>query len=358
MQAHDIAGVDAPDRPLDYPFDTQPEPGTVQKVAEGIYWTRMPLPFEALGYINLWLIEDGDGWTIVDTGIREPKTQGWWDEILDGFAGGKPIKKVIVTHYHPDHVGCAGWLCKSRDSQLWMSRTEYQICRMYMGGPAEGAEEYAQEWMRSVGYPDEAIAASMNRSSGGFNAMVSNLPVHFKRLVDGAHFKIGDRTWQIKVGRGHAPEHACLYCPSLGVLISGDQVLPRISSNVSVQMGEPESDPLSEWLDSCRSFQKAFPADTLVLPAHNEPFYGLHSRLQALIDGHEDGLDKLIELCRTPQTPEQTFKVLFKRKVGPDMFNLAVGEAVAHLNCLIERGLMTRFMGDDGIWRFETESHA
>jgi glyoxylase-like metal-dependent hydrolase (beta-lactamase superfamily II) len=342
-----------PSRPkLDYPFTTAPEPGTVQEVAPGVLWVRMPLPF-ALKWINLWLIEDGRGWALVDTGIASETTREHWRAIFEGPLKGAPITRVIATHMHPDHIGLAGWITRKFDCRLWMSRLEYITCRMLVADTGREAPEDGVRFYRACGWDEDSIDSYRVRF-GGFGKAVSRLPDSYRRMSDGDAIEIGGRVWRAIAGNGHSPEHICLWQDELKLLISGDQVLPRISSNVSVFPTEPDGDPLSDWLNSCAKVRAAVPDDVLVLPAHNEPFRGLHARLTNLIDSHERHLDRVETRLRTePRRAVDLFGALFARSIGPDLIGMATGETVAHLNCLAARGRAVRAMGADGVawWR-------
>lgn len=333
---------------LAYPCGEPPESAALVEVAHGVKWLRMPLPF-ALRWINLWLLEDGAGWTAVDTGLGTPDSQAIWTQVTTEALGGRPITRVIVTHMHPDHVGCAGWLTEQFDCPLWMSRTEYYSCRMLAADTGRPAPEEGVKFYRQAGWDDAAIE-TYRRRFGGFGRMITPLPNAYRRIRDGDEIEIGGRLWHVIGGSGHSPEHACLHQAELNIFISGDQLLPRISSNVSVFPTEPEADPLTDWLDSCRKLRAALPADVLVLPAHNEPFTGAHARVSDLIEGHERGLDRLAQRLRQkPRRAIDVFGALFARPIGPDLLTMATGEALAHLNCLLARGEAIREIGSDGV---------
>jgi glyoxylase-like metal-dependent hydrolase (beta-lactamase superfamily II) len=332
---------------LRYPFPDKPAPGQTIEVMPGIHWIRLPLPFQ-LNHINVWLVEDGDGWAIVDTGINSNTTKDLWRQVL-ASVGSRPVTKVIVTHLHPDHVGLAGWLVEEHGVPLYMSRTDYLLCRTLVMDTGQPAPEEGVLFYKAAGFPDEALEVYRKRF-GGFGMGVYRLPQSFRRLVDGHTLKIGAHTWRIVVGRGHAPEHACLWCPELKVMISGDQILPRISSNVSVHPTEPDANPLQEWLDSCHALRDLIPDDTLILPAHNEPFHGVTARMSRLIEDHEDGMRKLLELCETPRRAVDVFPALFRAKITTGNYGMATGESLSHLNCLIARGHMTRTRRDGIDW--------
>lgn len=335
---------------LNYPFaEDVPATGTVKEVGPGIYWVRMPLPF-SLKWINLWLIDDGPGWTIVDTGMPLEDTRRAWREIFEDRLDGRPVTRIIVTHMHPDHVGNAGWLSrKFPGARLFMSRLEYISCRMLVADTGREAPEDAVGFYRRAGW-DEAALEDYKSRFGGFGRGVSRMPDAYYRLEDGDRLEMAGETWQVITGHGHSPEHVCLFCPALGLLISGDQLLPRISSNVSVFPTEPDANPLADWMESCDKLIRAIPEDVLVLPAHNEPFHGAHKRLRHLIDGHELSLERLkSRLADQPRQVVQTFPALFGRKIGPDVLSMATGEAIAHLNCLIARGEARREAGEDGV---------
>lgn len=332
---------------LRYPFDSLPEPGGLIEVAPGVHWLRMPLPFH-LNHINLWLIEDGDGWVIVDTGVATDKVQGLWDRIFERHLGGKPVTKVIVTHLHPDHVGNAGWLTRKWDIELFMSRTDYLMCRNLVADTGRKPPQEATRFYRAAGFDEEMLETYMSRF-GGFGTHVSALPDAFHRLQHNDRLAIGGRSWEIVVGSGHAPEHVCLYCAELKLVISGDQILPRISSNVSVFPTEPNANPLADWLSSCAALRERLPGDALILPAHNEPFYGVHERLTDLIEEHERGLGRLAEMCAEPKRSVDVFPALFKREIGPDLYFMATGESLAHLNCLLAREEITVERDADGV---------
>lgn len=338
----DVSLGEIDEKGLSYPFDSVPESGDIREVAPGIHWVRMALPF-ALDHINLWLIEDDDGWAVVDTGVADNGTKAAWREIFNNKLGGKPVKRVIVTHLHPDHVGLAGWITRKFGVTLEMSRTDYLMCRTLVADTGNPPPDEALDFYRAAGFSQRALDSYASRF-GGFGERVHRLPDVFKRRKEGDVLTIGGRDWKVIVGSGHAPEHVCLYCAELNVLISGDQVLPRISSNVSLHPTEQHANPLQDWIDSCKKLKAALPPDTLVLPAHNEPFYGLHERLDALVDGHEEGLASLLDMLDEPKRAIDVFPALFKRKIGADVFFMATGESLAHLACLVDRGdaLVTR----------------
>ncbi|MEZ5998193.1 MAG: MBL fold metallo-hydrolase [Hyphomonas sp.] len=340
-----------PKRPgLDYPHgEAAPGHGDMMEVAPGIQWIRMSLPF-SLKFINVWLVDDGDGWTIIDTGMPLTETRDAWKAILGPrVTPEKPLKRVIVTHMHPDHVGCAGWLCHKFGSELWMSRLEYVTCRMLVSDTGREAPEAGISFYRKAGW-DEAALNNYRERFGGFGRGVSRMPDSFVRLSDGDTFEMAGDTWEVIVGHGHSPEHACLYSLARNILISGDQLLPRISSNVSVHPTEPAANPLLDWMESCEKLLARVPEDVLVLPAHNEPFRGAHKRLRHLIDGHEVALTRLKQrLSEGPKQVPDTFTAIFGRKIDLDEQGMATGEAIAHLNCLIYRGEVEARPGPDGV---------
>jgi glyoxylase-like metal-dependent hydrolase (beta-lactamase superfamily II) len=341
-------GYDLPSgKGLTYPCGEAPASGTISEVAQGVFWVRMPLPF-SLKWINLWLLRDGTGWTIVDTGIATEETRLHWRTIFETYLKGDPVTRVIVTHMHPDHVGLAGWMVRKFNAQLLMSRLEYLTCRTLVADTGREAPDVAIDFYRAAGWDEDALDTYRVRF-GGFGKAVSRLPDSYKRLSDGDRFEIGGRSWQVITGSGHCPEHVCLFQSELNVLISGDQVLPRISSNVSVFPTEPEGDPMHDWIASCHKLKSALPSDVLVLPAHNEPFTGLHRRLDDLIDNHENALSRLQAWIKEPKRAIDCFSPLFKRTIGPEVLGMATGEAIAHLNCLVGRGLAMSEMNDSGV---------
>ena len=347
MHAEATTPSDAP-APLTYPFESAPEPGQALTVASGTLWLRMPLPMAGLNHINVWALRDDDGWTLTDTGMQTPDTAAYWQSALSGPLGRGSIKRVICTHMHPDHIGMAGWLTRHHECRLWTTRLEYLTCRMLVADTGREAPPDAVRFYRAAGWDDDALEYYKARF-GGFGKAVYALPDSYRRVVDGEEVIIGGRVWRAMVGRGHSPEHLCLHCPELRVLISGDQVLPRITSNVSVFPTEPDADPLSEWLESLASIRNRVPDDVLVLPSHNEPFRGLHARLATLIAGHEQRLTRVSQELASPKRALDLFGVLFHRRIGADMLSMATGESIAHLNCLIGRRLAVREIDAAGI---------
>lgn len=342
----------APRRPvLEHPCGEPPAPGEAKAVAPGVLWLRMPMG-GALDHINVWALADGDGWTLVDTGLQSPDTAQAWRTALAGPLEGRPVRRVICTHMHPDHVGMSGWLARKTGARLWMTRLEYITCRMLVADTGREAPEDGIRFYRAAGW-DEAALERYRTRFGGFGRGVHAMPDSYRRISEGERIAIGDGAWRVVVGAGHSPEHATLWREADGVVISGDQVLPRISSNVSVHPTEPDADPLSDWLASLARIRATIAADVLVLPAHGEPFRGLHARLDHLIAGHERGLGRLAERLAEPKRVVDVFGALFARGIGPDLLGMATGEALAHLNCLRARGLADSAPDGDGVqwWR-------
>lgn len=334
---------------LDYPFSTPPAPSGAVEAAPGVLWLRLPLPF-SLDHINLWALADGDGWTLVDTGLNYPAAREGWEAAFIGPLMGRPVTRVICTHMHPDHVGLAGWLCERFEAPLHMTRLEYVTMRMLVADTGPAPEDGAR-FYRAAGWT-EAQVEQWRARFGMFGKGVGPPPQAYRRLEDGHRLEIGGQTWRIVVGCGHSPEHACLLREGDGVFIAGDQVLPTISSNVSVWPTEPDADPLGDWLASLARLKRKIPADVLVLPSHGLPFRGLHERLDALTRGHEVSLKRLLRSLREPRRAVDVFGSLFARPVGDSLIGMATGEAIAHLNHLTRQGLAIRETGPDGVWRW------
>ncbi len=362
---------------LHYPFgDTVPVPGEVIDIAPGVCWLRMGLPF-ALDHINLWLLEDGAGWTIVDCGITNDATKAAWEQVFATALRGKPVTRVIATHMHPDHLGLAHWLTEKWQCRLWISATDYNGARLASQSTTGFGGERSAAFFASHGLTDPEALAKVRARTNYYAGMVPNIPDAYRRLLDGMAVQIGGRAWRCIAGYGHAPEHMALHCESLdwtpktpaasapqggapelgaarrsGLLISGDMVLPRISTNVSVYDLEPEADSLTLYLDSLARYEP-LASDTLVLPSHGKPFTGLHARIRQLRDHHTDRLADVMAACGDkPCHAADLLPVLFKRALDLHQTTFAMGEAVAHLHALWHGGKLLRSRDSDGVWRF------
>jgi glyoxylase-like metal-dependent hydrolase (beta-lactamase superfamily II) len=347
---------------LSYPHgDTLPGPGMTMEVAPGVHWLRMALPF-ALDHINLWLlrdVQDGvQGWTIVDCGITSEATRANWERIFEHELQGLPVLRVIVTHMHPDHIGLAHWLCErwstaDRECRLWISATDWNAARMASLATTSFGGDASARFFARHGLSDPEALAKVRGRSNYYASMVPQVPGRFRRLMDSMVLDIGGQAWHCIAGYGHAPEHIALHCPALGVLISGDMVLPRISTNVSVIDIEPEANPLPLFLRSIAAL-RSLPADTLVLPSHGKPFRGLHQRIGQLLQHHEDRYADVLQACAdAPQSAADMLPVLFKRTLDLHQTTFAMGEAVAHLHALAEDGRLRPVLGSDGVQRFQ-----
>jgi len=341
---------------LQYVFgETLPAPGETMEVAPGVRWIRMALPF-ALDHINLWLLRDEidgrAGWTVVDTCISRDESKAQWEKLFETQLEGLPILRVIVTHMHPDHMGLASWLCERWNAPLWISATDFNAARIASQSTTGFGGAASADFFASHGLSDPESLEKIRARASYYPSMVPEVPRRFRRMQDGDIVKIGGREWRCIAGYGHAPEHIALYCDELRVLISGDMLLPRISTNVSVYDVEPESDPLRQFLQSIDRFTE-LPADTLVLPSHGKPFRGMHERVRQLHEHHEERLREVIDACReSPKSAADVLPVLFKRKLDLHQTTFAMGESVAHLHKLWHDGRLKRERDSQGVWRF------
>jgi len=338
----------------DYPFPEPPAPGTTTQVAPGVHWLRMALPF-ALDHINLWALEDGTkedpAWLLIDTGLGNELTRALWDRIFAGKLAARPVKRVLVTHYHPDHAGNAAWLCQRSGAELWMTRGEFLTVHAARNSSAGYTTEAQIALFRANGL-DETQANALLSRGGLYRKMVPDFPISHRRLYGGDTVAIGGNSWKVMIGFGHAPEHASLYCKAANVLISGDMLLPRISTNVAVRPIDPLSNPLRLFLESIARY-RSLPDDVLVLPSHGLPFRGAHARVAQLEKHHADRLAELHAACaQAPRAAADVLEILFKRKLDTSQIFFALGEAIAHLHYLHYDGRLARSVGADGVARF------
>lgn len=324
---------------LNYPFAQPPAHDSYTEVAPGVRWLRFPLPF-ALDHINLWLLEDGDGWTLIDCGIKSERSYALWEQLFVTALEGRPITRIIATHFHPDHVGCAQMLVERWRPQFLTSRSEWLMATMLQTEIGTNAVQFWGDYYRDAGLDDDTLRAVASRGEN-YGERVGHIPRPFTRLIDGDTLTIGGREWQVVIGTGHSPELICLYAAADKLFISSDQVLPGISPNISVGAPEPDGDPLTEFLDSCRKLSALSP-ESLVLPMHGRPFYRLHERLDELARHHQDRLALTRDAAREPITVVELLPIMFKRKLDFQQTQFAIGEALAHINYLVKRGALER----------------
>ena len=344
---------------LSYPFgETLPGAGTALDVADGVRWVRLPLPF-ALDHVNVWLMRDRidgrDGWTVIDCGIANDQVKALWEQVFEQALDGLPVLRVLVTHMHPDHVGLAQWMCERWNAPLWMSMTDYVVARLWSAKSEQGSEggaggDAAAEHYIRHGLTEEGALAKIRRRSDYYSSMVPGVPEVFHRVMDGDQIEIGGRQWRVIIGYGHAPEHISLYCEATQVLIAGDMVLPRISTNVSVFSSEPMADPLRLYLESLSAYDD-LPVETLALPSHGRPFRGVHERISQQHEHHADRLAEVMVACEQPKTAADILPVLFRRELDYHQLTFAMGEAIAHLHALYFQGRLRRVVDKDGIIR-------
>ncbi|MGR3513803.1 MAG: MBL fold metallo-hydrolase [Paracoccaceae bacterium] len=337
-------------RSIRYPFETPPETGAALEVAEGVLWLRLPLPM-ALDHVNVFALDDGDGWTLIDSGIGTKRGRQAMEAALAGPLKGKPVRRVLVTHHHPDHIGLAGWFME-QGAQLLTTRTAYLMARMLALDVQERPVAEAMAFYRAAGASPEMLAKRESERPFNFADVIAPLRLGFTRIQDGERLHIGGRTWVVRVGHGHAPEHATLWSEDDDLILGGDQLLPSISPNLGVYPTEPEADPVADWLASCRAFQPFAREDHFVLPGHKLPFHGLPTRLDQLIENHISALDRLETALATPATAGGSFLPIFKREIGEGEYGLALVEAFAHCQHLWKAGRVSRERQSDGAFLY------
>ena len=335
--------------PADGSRQVRPEPGTVTTVADGILWVRMPLPF-ALDHINLWVLDDGDGWALVDTGIGNDQTRQLWDQLFEGPLAGRPVTRVINTHFHPDHIGLASWLCDRFGVPFLATVADWSFGRMLWHEDGPDFVEALVRHHHHVGHSPDRLARIRERGNY-FRGLIAPPPLALTRISDGDRLEIGGRVWHVLTFGGHSYEHACLWCPDANVLIAGDQILPTVSPVIASWPQEPEAEPLALFLDSLEKL-KTLPQDTLVLPSHGAPFRTLRPRCAELADHHDKRLAQILAACGEPSTVCEIIGRAFRYDLDEHQMDFATGEILAHLNHLKAAGQVLRETGSDAVWRF------
>jgi len=337
---------------LTFPFAAPPAPGTLIDIAPGIRWLRLPLPYR-LDHVNIYLIENEDGWTTFDTGLGTDACRQAWETALAGPLEGQRLKSVIVSHFHPDHVGLAGWLCEHHEVELTMPRPEYLHSVLLQFAPADYGEEVFRPFYRRHGLSAEATEIVLSRGHE-YLRRTTGVPASYHRIKHGDTLTIGSRDFQVQTGGGHSLEQAMLYRPQEQLFIAADQVIARISPNVSVHPMEPSLDALGIYLASLQAIRNSIAPDVLVLPGHGLPFYGLHERIEELIAHHAARCAEIAAACKdAPLTVAEIVPVLFTRTLDAHQTGFAFGEVLAHVNHMLGRGEL-RLETDAGVERYRT----
>ena len=335
-----------------YPWEDPPAPGAAIAVAEGVLWMRLPLPMK-LDHVNIYALDDGDGWTVIDTGFDTATTRALWARLLAGPLAGKPVHRVVVTHHHPDHVGLAGWFQRDHGAELITTRTAWLYARMLTLDVQDRLPPETVAFYRAAGMDPDILAERQAERPFNFADMVAPLPLGFTRIKQGDTITMGGRVWDVHIGNGHAPEHATFWSRDDNLVLSGDQILSTISPNIGVHATEPFADPLADWLEACERLMKLARHDQLALGGHKLPFVGLPFRMRQLIDNHHGALRRLLAHLDRPKTAADCFPPLFKRRIGKAEYGLALVEAVAHVNHLYQTGEVTRLRRADGAFLYQ-----
>ncbi|MEM6622465.1 MAG: MBL fold metallo-hydrolase [Pseudomonadota bacterium] len=340
--------MDAP--VIRFPWEEPPATGSAVEVAEGILWLRLPLPMR-LDHVNVYALDEGDHWTLIDTGMDLASSRTAWEALLSGALAAKPVGRVVLTHHHPDHIGLLGWFA-SRGAEVWATRLGWTLGRMLQLDHNDLPPPEQLAFRRRAGMPADMLDEFAQERPFNFSQCTAPIPLGYQVLQDGMTLAMGGRDWQVRFGHGHAPDHATFWSGDL--VLAGDQIIPGISSNIGVYPSEPEANPLADWLDSCRVFRDVVGGDDhLILPGHKLPFRGAAHRLTQLIENHEHALDRILgALEQGPRTAAQLFTPIFKREIGGKQYGLALAESVAHMNYLHQSGRVSRHL-KDGAWHYE-----
>ncbi len=336
---------------IHHPWDAPPAEGEAVEIAPHILWMRLPLPM-ALDHVNIYALDDGEAWTLVDTGMSSRKTKAIWAALIAGPLAGKPVRRLIVTHHHPDHIGLAGWF-QAQGVELITTRTAWLYARMLVLDEQPLTTPEALLYYQRAGVDAALRAQKAAERPFNFADVVDPMPQGFTHIAEGDTLTAGGRRWLVRLGQGHAPDHATLWSMDDHLILGGDQLLPGISANIGVYPTEPEADPLGEWLDSTRGFAPHARLDHLVLPGHKLPFTGLPFRLIQMAENHESALTRLLSHLATPHTAAQCFVPLFKREITGSQHGLALVETVAHLNYLLKRAAVSRSLDAEGAWQWQ-----
>ena len=334
---------------LTYVAGDPPEPGAAREVAPGVLWLRMPLPMR-LDHVNVYALDDGDGWSLVDTGFDTRKTRALWEAALAGPLGGRPVNRVIVTHHHPDHIGLAGWFRAAYGAETWTTRTAWLMARMLQLDVQERPSPETEAFWRAAGMAPDVLAQRIETRPFNTADIVTPLPLGYRRIAEGDTLTMGGRDWDVRIGHGHAPEHATFWSRDGELVLGGDQLLPSISPNLGVYATEPEADPVGEWIESCARLAPFATEAQLVLPGHKLPFRGLPLRLRQLEDNHHGALARLEAHLSEPRAAGECFPPLYLREIGAGEYGLALVEAMGHCLHLWHLGRAERTVRGDGAW--------
>jgi glyoxylase-like metal-dependent hydrolase (beta-lactamase superfamily II) len=345
----ELAPGDADGDGLRFPWAEAPTEGEFLEVAEGVLWARVPLPM-ALDHVNVYFLEEEDGWAMVDTGLDTRRTRALLDRMFERL--GKPVNRLLVTHYHPDHIGLAGWM-RERGAELICTRTTWLTARMLQLDVQDRPDEATLRFWHRNGMDEDVVARRLQERPFNFADCTSPLPLGYTRIKAGDRITLGGRAWSVEEGNGHAWEHAVLFEEGGTLVLGGDQILPGISPNIGVHASEPMSDPLAAWMESCRALLGQAQPDHLVLPGHKLPFRGLRLRLQQMIANHDGALARLESHLAEPRRGGECFVPLFRREIDGGAYGLAFVETVAHLNHLLLRGRIRRWDRGDGVWLWQ-----
>jgi glyoxylase-like metal-dependent hydrolase (beta-lactamase superfamily II) len=334
---------------IEYLSVETPASGSCVAVAPGVLWLRIPMPMD-LNHINLWLLGDGDGWTVVDTGINADIAKEAWQKVESEVLSQHPLKRIFLTHLHPDHIGLASWLQERHGVPAWMSVRGYDLVRQFAAEQKAEDIQGAHAFMRAHGFADTEM---LSRFFSGkmFRTGISGVPTVAHHPQDGDSLAIGEAHWQVYETNGHAEGHQCLFDASRRILICGDQVLPTISPNVSYSPRGTDTNPLASYLGSLERLS-LLDAHTLVLPAHGKPYYGLRPRAADLIAHHRAHLTAVESACEVAKTAFELVPVLFKRRLIGSHWMFAMGETIAHAEYLAFEGRVTRQTSEDGMIRY------
>ena len=345
--------IPSPAEALNYPWESHPGPDQAVEVMPGVLWVRLNLPFR-LNHVNVYLLADGDGWAMVDCGLSNEETIGAWTQLFEGPLAHVRISRLIVSHSHPDHVGLAGWMVKRFGCPLYMSQVEYLQSAYYQTRGTDEQRDAQRRFFLLHGMDEELTDKLLGRGQE-YLKRVSVLPPSYRRISHGDEIVIGARRFKVITGGGHALDQVMLYCAADKLFLSADQVLSKISPNVSVWAVEPEQNSLGEYLTSLASLTTTLPYDVLVLPGHGVPFYGLKKRIKQLADHHEERCRLIADACReVPQTSKELVPVVFhKHALDPHQMGFATGELIAHVNYMLVEGRLTA-QEQGGVLRFRT----